>query len=570
MIVKYESVPLRFIERLTDDTKPIFTDFETLGLYGEIVLAQHKQDHWAEAYLVEYPNVKALRDYLKDKWVVSYPIAYDMGTLEIAPRKIDCLQTAARSAYPSAKDFGLATIAPQFYYGIDKSEMQKSFMKKRMAFTEDQLHYGALDVYALEWLWKQKEIHNVITNNLSYRVDMKNQKLALHYQHNGMPVIASEWDKANKETEAKRVTSQARLNELVGRELNVKSWQQKQKAFPELPINEKGKIPTDAPTFKKLYLETGKEVYKLVLDTTDYRTQLQDLEKYRESYDPTEDPVRIRTFFNVAGAKTGRYTSKGGDRVGYTNIQNIGRHFKGIFGYEESAKRKIVSADYSTAELIAGCAIMKIPTMRELIMEGIDLHKAMASVVTGKAVEEITKDERQHAKAINFGYLFGMGIDRFQEYAYDTFGVKLTADECREYKAIYYQEHPAIALYHKQMARKIKGTNFTVETALGRLVKPDRYADALNIPVQGTIGETTKMAENFLMEDHTALMKEVMLINMVHDSIVGDSPDQYAEDLGLAFTDSMQTAWREISKSQLFHYHDLPMGVDVDISRQWR
>ena len=439
-----------------------------------------------------------------------------------------------------------------------------------MALSDEQLHYGALDVWALEWLWRQPAIIEVITNNLSYRVDMKNQLLALDYQHNGMPVIASKWQEAFVKTEAERVDYQARLNKIVGFDLNVKSFQQKQKAFPELPTDNKGKIPTGEPAFKKLYLDTDKEVYKLVMDTTKRRTQLQDLEKYRESYRPAEDPVRIRTMFNVAGAITGRYTSKGGDRVGYTNIQNIGRHFKHIFGYEEGTPRKIISADYSTAELIAGCEIMKIDSMRDLIMDGIDLHKAMASNLTKKAIDDITKDERQGAKAVNFGYLFGLGIDKFRDYAYDTYGVKLTEDEAREYKAIYYQAHPEIALYHKQMARKVKASGFTVKTALGRVVHPDRYADALNIPVQGTIGETTKMAENFLMEDYPTLMKEGMLINMVHDSIIGDFPDEYAEDFGEALSKSMKLGWKEISKSSLFTYHDLPMEVEVDIAMHFK
>ncbi len=575
MTVKYESVPLAYVAKLTDLTKPVFYDSETLGLYGEVVLAQFKQEHWDEAYVVEYPNNSRLRELVKQMWIVAKPISYDMGLLELQPQKIDCIEIACKSAMPLSPDFALNTLAPKFYVGVDKKAMQKSFLKKRMALAEEQLHYGALDVYALEWLWRQPKVQEVIQNNLSYRVDMKNQMLALAYQHNGMPVKAKVWNTVNKETELERADYQDELNTLVGTDLNVKSFQQKQKAFPELPIDRKtGKIPTGEPAFKKLLLDGKAEpdrlrAYELVMKTTKRRTELQDLEKYRESYIPTEDPVRIRTFYNVAGAITGRYTSKGGDRVGYTNIQNIGRHFKHIFGYEEGTPRKIISADYSTAELIAGCEIMKIDSMRDLIMNGIDLHKAMASNITGKQIADITKDERQGAKAVNFGYLFGLGVEKFQVYAYDTYGVKLTRAEAEEYKAIYYEAHPEIAKYHKQMGRNVKKSGFLVKTALGRVIHPDRYADALNIPVQGTIGETTKMAQNFLMEDYSSLMKEGMMINMVHDSIILDFPDEYAEDAGEALEKSMKLGWTEISKSSLFNYHDLPMGVEVDIGMEF-
>jgi len=574
--VLYDSVPLAYVARATNVDEPLFFDLESTGLYVDPVLVQFKQPSWDRALEVEYPNYKDLQDFLRDKHVVCFPIAFDCGTMDVAPRKIDCMYIAAKTAYPLLEKHSLDLVCPEVFFGVPKKEMQKSFMKKRMAFTEEQLHYGALDVYALDKLWHDPKIQKVISTNLAYKVDIKNQLLALSFQHNGMPVIAKEWQKAWDSTIQSRDEYQAELNSIVGRELNVKSWKQKQECFPELPFNDKGKQPTDEKAFKKLYLEAPSEEegrkYKLVLDTTKMRTRLSDLAKYEESYYPQEDPVRIRTFFNVAGAITGRYSSKGGDRVGYTNIQNIGRHFKHIFGYEESAGRKIISADYGTAELIAGCAIFKVPTMRELIMEGVDLHKAMASEITKKPIEEITKDERQAAKAVNFGYLFGMGAEKFMHYAYDTYGVKMTIEEAKEYKAIYYDTHPAIADYHKQMGKNVKKPNFTVMTALGRVVHPQRYADALNIPVQGSIGETTKMSINYLYEDYASLMKEhdCQLINMVHDNDTGDAPNEYAEDMAHAIKSSMLLAWREISKSRLFHYHDLPMTVDVEIANHFK
>ena len=575
MNVLYMSVPLAFIERKVDSAEPIFFDIETNGLYTNVVLAQFKQEAWQEVLEIEYPDYAELQNFLRDKHIVSFPTSYDLGTMNVSPRKIDDLYFAAKSVYPHLEKHSLDQVATEVFFGIAKKEMQKSFLQSRQAFTEEQLHYGALDVVALETIWKREEIQRFINNNLSYKVDVKNQKLALDFQHNGMPVIHSKWVEAQKTTEANRALWQQDLNQLVHRDLNVKSWKQKQEAFPELPKvldkkTGKTKQPTDAAAFKKLYLETDKEVYKLVLDTTKARTNLQDLEKYRESYIPDESPVRIRTFFNVAGAITGRYASKGGDRVGYTNIQNIGRHFKHLFGYEEGSGRKIISADYSTAELIAGCEIMKIDSMRDLIMDGIDLHKAMASNITGKDIGEITKEERQGAKAVNFGYLFGLGTEKFQTYAYDTYGVKLTLEEAKNYKRIYYEAHPEIEEYHAYMGRAVKKHHFIVKTALGRVVSPDRYADALNIPVQGTIGETTKMAMNFLMEDYPTLMTEGMIINMVHDSIILDFPDEYAEDAGEALEASMKLAWTEISKSSLFNYHNLPMGVEVDIAQHFK
>jgi len=91
MNVTYISVPLGYVERQLDKTAPCYVDFETLGLYGDIVLAQFKQEDWGEALLVEYPNRERLQKLLQEAWVVCYNASYDMGTLGISPKKLDDL-----------------------------------------------------------------------------------------------------------------------------------------------------------------------------------------------------------------------------------------------------------------------------------------------------------------------------------------------------------------------------------------------------------------------------------------------------------------------------------------------
>ena len=121
MNVLYMSVPLAFVERATDSTAPIFFDIETDGLYTNVVLAQFKQEAWQEVLEVEYPNYKALQDFLRDKHIVSYPTAYDLGTMNISPRKIDDLYFAAKTTYPLLPDHGLATVCPEVFFGVAKN-----------------------------------------------------------------------------------------------------------------------------------------------------------------------------------------------------------------------------------------------------------------------------------------------------------------------------------------------------------------------------------------------------------------------------------------------------------------
>jgi DNA polymerase-1 len=565
--INYSSVPLRYVERHIDFDKPVF--FDTEGY--EITLAQFKQEHWAEALVVEFPNREQLQELVSKMHSVIYVSSYDLGILGIAPERMDDLYFASKTAFPLLDGHGLDEVAAPFYLHINKKDLQNSFTSKKQAkeFTEEQLEYAATDVYALEWLWKQPAIQAVLRTNLAYKIDIKNQRLALSWEHNGMPVIKEAYDATVAATEARRAEWQGKLNASTGIELNVKSYKQKREYF--------NIEKTDAPTFKRMFLEEGNLEAEMVLEVTKARTDLSNLKKYAESYYPNEDPIRIRTCMNVAGAITGRYSSKGfKNRVGYDNTQNITRAFKPIFGYPEGSGRKIISADYGTAEMLGVCAIYNVPTLRELIKAGEDLHYAMAAVMTGKPIDRITKDERQAAKAVNFGLAFGMGIDRFIEYAYDTYGVKFTQIEAKRAKRLYYKAHPGIEVHHKKTAKNIENAKkgktgpVLVRTAMGRIVKPKQYTDALNIPVQGSIAEATKMAMNFLVEDYPDIMSKGMIINMVHDSVILDFPEEYAEEAAKALKESMLLGWKEMSKSSLFVYHDLPIKVDVDIANTFK
>ena len=413
-------------------------------------------------------------------------------------------------------------------------------------------------------MWEDRKIQRVIKENKAYKIDIQAQKDALIYQYNGMHVYQDRKNRAMRKAQRFLNYYKNQLPE----DLNTNSPKQLKEYFTQrnikLPLDHQtGKPSTGEASLKKLYIQENIKEAEYILKAKKASKQLSTLNIYSQG-------DKIKTFFNAAGAITGRFQSTGGDREGYTNIQQIPRNLKKIFGYSESSDRIIVNADYGTAELIAGCAIFKVPTMRDEILNGLDLHKATATWLAGVKYEDVTKTQRQNAKAVNFGFLFGMGIDLFITYAYDTYGVKFTHKEAEKAKALYYKTHPGIYEYHQYIGKMTRKTDFTLKTALGRVAGGLRYTDALNIPVQGSIAEATKIAiHHFITHNKKLISAGNIIINMVHDSIVGDIHKKYIEEWQYNIRKSMQYGWQEVSKSDIFHYKNLPMGVDVEFSHEY-
>lgn len=569
-----------------DPNKPLFCDIETHGLYLEVCLFQMYQEGWKSPIIVKYPDMKWLKDIVAVNYTVWYNASYDLGTIELSPFRYEDLYYAAKTAYPLLDSHSLDSVEEHlgidvhdFIYDIKehlgisfnvsgikkdttklkmgnmtKSDMQKSFAsaacKKARAFTEDQLEYAAADTVGLAEMWHDRKIRKVLRSNKAYAADIQAAKDALVYQYNGMPVAKDRLESATRNAERNLNRNMRQLPPGT----NVKS--------PKLK-DWLGTANANEQTLKGLELN-GDTRAKYILGARKFRTRLQDLNKKYAGHD------RVRTFFNAAGAITGRFTSTGGDREGFTNIQNINRDLKYIFGYAEDSDRVLVNADYSTAELIAGCSIMKVPSMREWILDGMDIHKATAVGLAKTTYEEVTKAERQAAKAVNFGLLFGMGVELFRDYAYYTYGVKFTLDEAQEAKDFYYRTHPGIKKYHQYVGKNCKRSTFTVETALGRVAGNRRYTELLNIPVQGSIAEATKLSIHHFLQNNKALLKDKgCIVNTVHDSIVLDIDKRYINEFSDAVQASMIEGWREVSKSDLFHYQDLPMGVEVTASHRY-
>lgn len=258
------------------------------------------------------------------------------------------------------------------------------------------------------------------------------------------------------------------------------------------------------------------------------------------------DESRLHTTFKLSGTVTGRLSSGKADADKVTgtrksalrgiNLQQVPRDplVRGIFG--AAPGWAFVEADYSQIELRVAAEVSGEPTLRALYARGEDVHMAMAVRMTGKPPSQITKEERKKAKAVNFGFLYGMGPTKFVETAWNNYGVKVTLEEAKAARAAFFAQFPELLRWHsrqRRLAHKYK----RVQSPLGRIrhlpdiVSEDRGVmgeaerQAINSPVQAMASDMCLFSLVLLDRQFRKRAIRASPVGTVHDSILFEVHD---------------------------------------------
>ncbi len=569
-MVKY-IIPNNLNEVSFNPDLPTFADIETEGLYVGTRLVQLYQPSSNDNQVVildtDIIDLDEIKKFIKPLWTVWYNSSYDFGTLNMTTDRFDDVFYLAKTAYPFFQEYSLDKVIDKLklgnlYEGLDKKKLQKAGFVKGAYLSAAQLRYSATDVYALSLIWDLPKIQET-RDNMAYKVDIISQGYAIQYQQNGLVV-----DEKHRDELLEVVRQEiAAIRPLLPEGFNVNSFKQVreylgvEKSDYDALVNFANSDDPLAPkalTIIKLKKALKEESYLLSIN----------------------HPVMV-TRFNVAGAITGRFSASGGDIPNGFNAQQIPRRFQPLFK-ADTETTSVVGLDYSTLELRIAAAIFGEPVMYEELKRGEDLHTNMAKLVTGKTVHPekgllgsnydtiltgeaskekyLTKNDRTLAKAINFGYVFGMSAKTYQNYSFVSYGVKCSLAEATRLRNLYFNKYQAIDRYHKKIWESYQKPEFFYVTALGRRVKPKMGTDAINGPVQGSGGETTKLAVHYLIKEYPGALKYIF--NVVHDAIYLRVPKGDEAVWRQRLKDAMVKGWKEISKTSLFKYKDIPMPVD--------
>lgn len=225
----------------------------------------------------------------------------------------------------------------------------------------------------------------------------------------------------------------------------------------------------------------------------------------------------------------------------------------------------LIVADYAQIELRVAAHLAPCDALRRVFHEGRDPHRATAATITGKPEEAVTDHERKLAKAVNFGFLFGMGAARFRSYAADGYGVALSDREAAEARTAFGRTYPGIARWHERVGKLTRGRGpVTVRTALGRRKRftagKVSFNAALNIPVQGTAAEGFKRAMVELQPALAALGGRGVMV--VHDEYIAEVPRERAQEGRAAVESIMKTSMASVVST-------VPIEVEAEVRSAW-
>jgi DNA polymerase-1 len=353
---------------------------------------------------------------------------------------------------------------------------------------------------------------------------------------------------------------QGRLNEIarqvyqsVGKEFNLNSTQQLSDVlFNRLRLEppDRGKktasghYSTSASVLESL---SGKH------EVVDWVLEHRELSKLKSTYldalPAAVNPAtgRVHTSYSQTGAVTGRLSSSN------PNLQNIpirtaeGRRVRN--GFIAGPGNVLLSVDYSQIELRIVAHMAEDEGMLTAFRQGQDIHATTAAAIYSVPLEAVTKEQRRHAKAINFGLIYGMSVFGL------TRSTELTLAESQDFVDAYFKRFPGVKRYLDGI-RKIAAEQGYVETLLGRrryfpmLKNPTNInlrnreeREAINAPIQGTAADIMKIA---MLKIPAALQGAGLsgkMLLQVHDEIVLECPQSELDVTARIVQETMETAY---------------------------
>jgi DNA polymerase-1 len=358
-----------------------------------------------------------------------------------------------------------------------------------------------------------------------------------------------------------------------------------------LPVLERGKPKDDGspgnPSMREavlLELKGTHPVIELLLERSMWQ-------KYCSSFLGTYDKIadendRIHTTFKLAGTVTGRLSSGKADEEKVTarrdrgrgiNLQQVPRDIfiRGMFGAPPG--RAFVEADFSQIELRIAAFLSRDPTMLHLYQTGQDIHRATAAWVLGVPESQVTGADRKKAKAVNFGFVYGMGAPKFVATAFEKYELVFSLDEAKAIRRAFFEQFSGLLGWHAR-CRRLVAYNHRAQSPIGRVrhlpdilsedqgVRAEAERQAINSPVQGFGSDMCQLS----MVEIDKLIKaqdiDAHTIGTVHDSLMFEVA---VKDLKRALP-LIKGTMENLPLQRLFGLSiDVPIIADIKVGRYW-
>lgn len=581
----------QFMSAMNADINLVYCDTETTGLKaykGSVRMLQF-------GYIVEgtlrvflcpgdVVQWQQFSDWLQGKSVVFHNLKFDMH--QLVAQGVDLLHPSItlvdtmimyRTYYPGILIgmSGLNDIV-KGQYGIELDKRYQKLSFNRDSYCLDMVDYAASDILALYIVhsnfvnyYKALEHLDQVVNGfpLFYSMEMETLKIVYKMEAKGVQLDSS----LIADLEQEFSTKIADIKDYLVEILNAKSGRTDSNPNSPMQVMSAMKVSsTQASELEKLLAlnTTSEELKEFIKKFIEYKSLVKLMSFITAlPLEVNPDTQKIHASFNHSGTSTGRFSCSS------PNLQQIPRDARMRKLFKASPGCKLIVADYGQIELVLAAQITKDETLCNAYKSGLDVHKLTASRLMGKDISEVTKQDRQLAKAVNFGLAYGMGAKKLVIYAETSYEVKMTLEEAEKFRNIYLNDlYPGLKDWHTRSSQEmnyyIQPPSVTLmgrsrlfrHPALGSHQGGIGFSAYVNAQDQGSGADIIKIA--LMTYEQLVDSSKAYPIMQIHDEIVVESTEEYVQEAYDLLLKAMHYAAKVIIP-------DLPVTIEAHIGNNW-
>lgn len=413
----------------------------------------------------------------------------------------------------------------------------------------------------------QSEIEKEHLKDLFYNIEMPLMPVLQKMEKEGIAIDVESLAAFSEQLEAEAIQREKEIKEVAGIDFNMDSPKQLGEVlFDHMKISAKAKkTKTGQYQTSEDALEKYKNDHPIVDMILDYRQSRKLKSTYVDPLPTLLDPIdnRVHTHFMQTVAATGRLSSNN------PNLQNIpirtekGKEIRKAF-ISRGPDYTIMAADYSQIELRIIAALSEDPNMTASFQQGIDIHTATAAKVFNTPIDEVTRDQRSAAKAVNFGIMYGQSAFGLAQ------NLKISRTEAKTIIDSYFAQYNTIKSYMDRTVNNARELGF-VETIMKRrrylpdinsgnaIVRGFAERNAINAPIQGSAADIIKLAMIAVDKAMVEANVQSKLLLQVHDELVFDVHESEKELMPQLVKQAMESAVNLA----------VPMEVEVKLAKNW-
>ena len=552
-------------------------EFESFSFYN-------KEENKAYFVKLSEDSYNALKEIFEDKAIKKYGYKTSedyilLKQLGILPQNIIYdAEVAVYDLDPSNMKYKMQDVAYQYLdfnmeeylngLGIKKQE-QINLFEENADNDEYERYLNTLYCYLIQKLYEKttEELEKLEETDLFNNIEMPLVEVLSEMQYEGIQIDKDELEEFGVTLKQNIEELTQEIYTLSGTEFNINSPKQLGEVLfekLELPVIKKTKTgySTDVDVLEKL-----KKEHPVIEKILEYRSLTKLNSTYVEGLKPYINPVtgRIHSYFHQTITATGRISST------EPNLQNIptrielGKQLRRAFKPKEG--HLFIDADYSQIELRVLAHISNDEHMIEAFNNNEDIHKQAAASVFKVPINGVTKEQRTHAKAVNFGIVYGISDFGLGEQ------IGVSRKKAKEYIDQYLEKYSGIKQFMSDIVEEAKEKGY-VET----LFKRRRYIPelksknfnirqfgaraAMNTPIQGTAADIMKIAMIDVFNKLKERKLKSKLILQIHDELLIETKEEEKEEVKNILKTSMENAIKlkvplRADVSEAYNWYDL-------------